>query len=96
MRAWAEAVMAMQPVVVMTGRVSENVIDFASNMVADALLRYFMDGGARAGELLRLQSPAALRAIKASAYDEVKTDERAGSFAVPMGAVLAFAMKPLS
>lgn len=62
----------------------------------DALLQYFIDAGVRAGELLRLQTPAALAAIKAFVRTEVKSYERGGIIAVPMGAVLASALKPLS
>jgi SAM-dependent methyltransferase len=62
----------------------------------DALLEYFIDAGVRAGELLRRQTPAAFRAIKASVHNEVMAYVRDGIIAVPMGAVLATATKPVS
>jgi ubiquinone/menaquinone biosynthesis C-methylase UbiE len=62
----------------------------------DALLQYFIDAGVRAGELLRLQSPATFEAIKAFVRNEVTSYKRGGVIAVPMGAVLASAVKPLS
>ena len=62
----------------------------------DALVEYFIDAGVRAGELLRRQTPAALQAIKAFVHNEVAAYEQAGVIAVPMGAVLASAIKPVS
>jgi len=61
----------------------------------DALFEYFIDAGVRAGELLRRQTPAAFQAIKAFVRNEVAAYERAGVIAVPMGAVLASATKPV-
>jgi SAM-dependent methyltransferase len=61
----------------------------------DALLEYFIDAGVRVGELLRRQTPAAFQAIKAFVQKEVATHERDGVIAVPMGAVLASATKPV-
>jgi SAM-dependent methyltransferase len=61
----------------------------------DALLQYFIDAGVRAGELLRLQTPAAFQSIKAFVRNEVTHYEQQGVIALPMGAVLASAVKPL-
>jgi SAM-dependent methyltransferase len=61
---------------------------------ADALLEFFMDGGVRAGELLRRQTPAALHAIKSFVQNELAAYERNGIIEVPMGAVLATATRP--
>jgi SAM-dependent methyltransferase len=63
---------------------------------SDALLESFSEAGVRAGELLRLQPPDALEAIRAFVHNEVKSYEREGVICVPMGAVLASAVKPSS
>jgi SAM-dependent methyltransferase len=60
----------------------------------EALLQAFIEAGVRAGELLRLQTPAALEAIKAFVHKEVTAYEQGGVIRLPMGAVLASAMTP--
>ena len=62
----------------------------------DALFEYFIDAGVRAGELLRRQTPAAFAAIKAAVHNDVAAYNRDGVIAVPMGAVLASAVKPMT
>ena len=59
----------------------------------DALIQTFAEAGVRAGELLRLQTPEAIEAIKTFVYHEVSLYEQEGVFRVPMGAVLASAVK---
>jgi hypothetical protein len=62
----------------------------------DALLQSFSEAGVRAGELLRSQTPEALEAIRAFVHNEVKSYEQGSVIGVPMGAVLASAVKPVS
>jgi len=59
----------------------------------DALIQTFAEAGVRAGELLRLQTPEAIEAIKTFVHREVSFYEQEGVFRVPMGAVLASAVK---
>jgi SAM-dependent methyltransferase len=60
----------------------------------DVLLQAFSEAGVRAGALLRAQTPEALEAIRAFVHSAVKSYEREGVIGVPMGAVLASAVKP--
>ena len=76
--------------------VDPQVIDLPSlwNLSSpDALIQTFAEAGVRVGELLRLQTPEAIEAIKAFVHHEVSLYEQEGVFRVPMGAVLASAVK---
>ena len=60
----------------------------------DRLFECFNEGAVRAGALLRSQNPEALEAIKTSVRNDLTSYEREGIIGVPMGAVLASAIKP--
>jgi SAM-dependent methyltransferase len=61
----------------------------------DGLIEAFKEAGVRAGEILRSQEPGALEAITGFVRNAVRTYQRSGTFAVPMGAVLVQAAKPM-
>jgi hypothetical protein len=77
-------------------RPDEDLLDVISlwNLASpDALIQAFAEAGVRAGEWLRLQTPEAIEAIKRFVHHEVSLYEQEGVFRVPLGAVLASAVK---